>query len=580
MRKSIFKGMLPILGLIMALLTVGEANAQIKAVGMFTSSSTSPILTKTEGTSFANNDLTVKFDKEVSGMGTATVIWRRNGDSIGITSTSASTITFRVTLGSSQYNLPVSMSDAGVYTATVRYYYSSDPSKVWEMSTSEASGSTLKENGVKSITLVVTPLPVTMAPFKPEVTLGVPGSQSKVTFSEGLKTTVTRTNSMPKLTATDTAAKNGRTVARTTSVKWYRNDVELKAGVGGFDESNFSFAANAATLQLNKANSPVSADQVNGDKYYCIMHNDYNGGSDTKSDVFYIITRKNPNGPTYATINNKTVEAGATVYDTVFVGNTVSLLSVGAPNNYTKIQWQKDGQDISGANEESYKPTSWTMADAGTYNFILFDSESEDDTTSQPIKITVIDPKTTKTIEVVKNPQSVNVIEGDTLRLGMQAKGIKISRYQWYANGQKVLFQSNKDSLKLPLTVISDTGSYYCVVYNEVDSAVTSIAKVTITRELIPLFVNLKDSYDGVTNIISSSMNMIVKGEGSENLTEWSVIDGTGKVLAPALRTVGGRSSYSLISHQAGTPFPAGKYTVRVTNADGTLVLEKAVEIK
>lgn len=568
MRKPLFKNKALLLGVAFSLLAAGSATAQ--------SISTQPTsVTIGEGAITGYILGTTKISITASNVSGKVAVyqWYKlvNTDSIpvvkyALTSALGQSLLFNSGeyIGTSVVVRPTTPTDQGKYFCKVRYAPTSyDP---------------LNPVFTDSIVSDVIDVTVTNASKAPAPARFRSGASRFTYYPEGSLTRLV-TTSLIKLQAFDSLSSGDLA----TSVRWFRNGVEIKSTSSGFTASDFLWNSAGPALQLTIANTPPSVDNVNGDEYYCLLKNSKTS-TEIESVHIRLLVSLSTAIPKITKIASSVAPSDLTtvVYDTVFVGSKDYKLSYSA-TDYTSYQWKKEGKVLTGSGELYNPIAGWTLADSGTYTFVLTNGVGTP-VESNPIKLTVIDPAVTKTAFIISDPKDITIAEGDTLKLTVVASvvkmyGVEAGAYKWYVNGKEVP-GTYDGTLALPLTTISDTGSYYCRVRNEMDSAISATAKVTMTREPVPVFTNLKDVYDGVTNLVSPVMKLTLKGELSETLTIWQAVDSKGNIITLKSNSTAQRLGYQLIGDASNAALPAGKYTIRVSNADGTLVMEKAVEIK
>jgi hypothetical protein len=430
-----------------------------------------------------------------------------------------------------------------------------------------------------SNTVTVTVTTATAAPAKPVLRFGTAGGNSPIIPANGDQTVVVGT--APTIQA--------QAAAGASTAIWHKiGGGTFTDGTTGNITTNYGISGGLSNLSFN----PVMA--TDSGWYYCELKN-YVGT--TLSDTFHLTVVSSTAVPTFTNINGATApDSAITFYDTLFYKSTTDFMSIGGGKNAASYTWYygktATGSFTSlaslGGNGSVLKPTSplyWgypNYMDSGYYYCVLSNGGSPAITVkSNLIHMALVNPATTKTLSVIADPKDITIAEADTLKLNFEVNSIKLysSQCKWFVNGQQISGQSGT-SLSLPLTSISDTGTYYCRVYNEVDSLTSAGAKVTMTREPIPMFANLKDVYDGVVNIVSPQMKLILKGELSETLTNWQIIDSKGNIVTAQMDQIASRQTHRLYPNGVNSALPAGKYTVRVSRADGTLVVEKSVEIK
>ncbi|MDI3322680.1 immunoglobulin domain-containing protein [Pinibacter soli] len=580
-------------GALLSLLSVSQAKAQhpvLSAAGQPTITSYSA----TEGASVPFGTIFIKIGSNQANitnkvMDTATNIatpakamyqWYKKG-APGAPDTSI-TGGFATSVNISFSVVPVKPWTAGDYYCKVRFF---DGNLLPSLGPSSnfadffAPGVTYMDSLVSN-SVSVTVTAATAAPSKPVLRYGTAGGNSPLIPANGDQTVVVGTS--PTIQA--------QAATGVSTAIWHKiGGGTITDGATGNITTSYGVSGGVSNLVFN----PVMV--TDSGWYYCELKNSV---GTTLSDTFHLTVVSSTAVPTFTNINGSVApDSAITYYDTLFYKSSIDFMSIGGAKNTASYTWYygktATGTFTSlaslGGNASVLKPASplyWgypNYMDSGYYYCVLSNGGSPAITIkTNLIHIAVIDPAVTKTATIVTDPQNVTIAEADTLKLSVVAKVVKAYNndgYQWYANGNVVPGQ-NSATLSLPLTAISDTGSYYCRVRNEVDSAVSGIAKVTMTREPIPMFANLKDVYDGVTNIVSPQMKLILKGELSETLTNWQIIDSKGNIVTPQMDQIANRQTHRLYANGVSSPLPAGKYTMRVSKADGTLVVEKTVEIK
>lgn len=454
---------------------------------------------------------------------------------------------------------PVQYTDNGNYYCVVRYYDNTSSSY------DPLAANNTFTNTLTSDTVKLTVNQATLAPAKLTFKAPNTGAGGTKLFPDGsISTFVIGTNF--NLTAYDSANAGGYA----TSVRWFRNGVELTPSTSGFQLNDFGWTTGSPSLQLAASNTPSSTNP-NGDEYYCLVKNSI--GNEIESGRIRLIAVSSSTPPSILAINSQawTGDYTTIIKDTMFIGSKMDFLGVSALNT-TSIEWKKGSDATVLSTGSTYAPTTgWASADAGTYYFTLKNGSMT--VQSNPIQIAVVDGKGI----TVANPIGKTVLtEGvDTVTLVSSAAGVKISGYKWFLNGVEIRLGQTGSTLKSIYPVaITDTGNYTYRAYNEVDSATSGPIHVSITRELFPLFVNLNNTYLTTDN----SPRLALKGIGSETLTNWSFVNlaNPGNPLIPYADIYG----VLTLRTSPSSKLDVGRYRVKATNADKTLQIEKVVEIK
>ena len=134
-------------------------------------------------------------------------------------------------------------------------------------------------------------------------------------------------------------------------------------------------------------------------------------------------------------------------------------------------QWQKDGNDISGATSSSYTISNATSADAGTYTCIV--SNSCGSVTTQPAGLTV-----SQQPAISQQPQSGTVCEGQPYTFSVDATGGALT-YQWQKDGNDIP-GATSNTYVIDITSSNDAGDYTVVVTNSCGSVTSDVATLTV----------------------------------------------------------------------------------------------------
>lgn len=158
--------------------------------------------------------------------------------------------------------------------------------------------------------------------------------------------------------------------------------------------------------------------------------------------------------------------------NTVIASNTTLNLSltVSSSDNYD-VEWYKNGTLIS--NSRSFSQANTTTSNSGTYHCVVKSNALTQRCNN--FTVSVLDaPK------VTSSPTNQFITEGTSATLSIQATGTAID-YQWYKNGSAISGATSA-SLTLSNTVTSHSGSYKCVVSNDLGSSVSDSANLSVVE--------------------------------------------------------------------------------------------------
>ncbi|PYI83479.1 MAG: hypothetical protein DME26_14890, partial [Verrucomicrobia bacterium] len=171
--------------------------------------------------------------------------------------------------------------------------------------------------------------------------------------------------------------------------------------------------------------------------------------------------------PTIATQpTSLTVDAGTSA--------TFSVTAAGDPP--LTYQWQKDGNNIANATNQSYTIASTQPGDAGQYKVIVRNASGP--TPSAPATLTVI---TTPVFTLL--PLSQVADPGAVITITAGARGGVPLSLQWYFNGARIT-GAVSNSLTLNSVQTTNSGSYLLVASNSFGSVTSAVARVIVFADL------------------------------------------------------------------------------------------------
>jgi lysophospholipase L1-like esterase len=231
---------------------------------------------------------------------------------------------------------------------------------------------------------------------------------------------------------------------------------------------------------------------------------------------------------------------------------TFSVVATGtAPLNY---QWQRTGENISGATGTSLSLSNVQAGDAGSYSVVVTNTAGS--VTSAVAVLTVWIPPS-----ISAQPQSRTNIAGTTAVFSVLAGGTTPLTYQWQLNGGS-LAGATGPTLALNSVQAGDTGNYSVVVTNGAGSVTSSLATLTVW---VPPGVAAQPQ--SRTNVVGTAGAFSVTATGTTPLNyQWQF---NGANIANATSSL-----LSLTNIQISD---AGNYSVIVTNVAGVATSAVAV---
>lgn len=142
-----------------------------------------------------------------------------------------------------------------------------------------------------------------------------------------------------------------------------------------------------------------------------------------------------------------------------------------------KWQWYKNGEAISGETEDLLQLIGLSSNDEGTY-FVKAEVNGQiENSTSVTITVNEL-----KQLSFVIHPQTMTVIEGDSVQLKTALSfGTEVER-QWYFNGEALLGESSA-ILNLDNIDLSKAGLYYATARYEGNTIYSNVANVSVLTD-------------------------------------------------------------------------------------------------
>lgn len=145
-------------------------------------------------------------------------------------------------------------------------------------------------------------------------------------------------------------------------------------------------------------------------------------------------------------------------------------------NDTAHFQWQKDGNNISGADLPEYKIKSVTEDDIG--NYICVVSNAYGTVYSNNVSIQV-----NTAPEIISQLQNQFISAGSLVTIEAVNTGTKPISYKWYKNGF-LMKNDTASSIYFESFGSSDEGTYYCTIFNSCGSISTNSAEYHIQPQI------------------------------------------------------------------------------------------------
>ena len=177
----------------------------------------------------------------------------------------------------------------------------------------------------------------------------------------------------------------------------------------------------------------------------------------------------------------------------------ISAAGIPAPS----YQWLFNGTNNLAGQTGTTLTLNNVQSDLEGYYSVLV-SNTVGSTLSAPALLTVNNSPV-----ITVQPQSMSVLQGDTIFLSVTALGKEPLTYQWYVGGTIPISQATSSSFRLKNVTQTESGSYSVAVSNEVGFVISqpAVVRVLIKPELIAItrtqgVVNL--TFSTVTNLVYS----------------------------------------------------------------------------
>lgn len=253
-------------------------------------------------------------------------------------------------------------------------------------------------------------------------------------------------------------------------------EVTLTTIAQGTDDLTYQWQRNGTPISAATTNTYFipSAQTADSGTYTLVVTNAY--GSSTASAVLQVTV---PPEIT-AQPSDQTVNLGGTF--------SFSVSATGSPA--PAFQWYHNDNPISGATTSTYTKGNAQLADSGSYYVVV--TNIADQITS--FEVTLIVPP-----QIVAQPQSVTVLQGNNAAFRVTATGTAPLSYQWTFNGNPIS-GATLNSFTVSSARVSDAGSYAVVVSNDAGP----LTSATATLSVVPSATRILNI--GVTNQTATTL--------------------------------------------------------------------------
>gem|GEM_PF-859890 len=237
------------------------------------------------------------------------------------------------------------------------------------------------------------------------------------------------------------------------------------------------------------------------------------------------------------------------VNQSVAAGDDVVMVIQASGRAPFYYRWYKNTTLISGATSSTLVLTNVSSADEATYTVAV--SNGDGTSLSKGAKVSIVDLPV-----ITTQPVGTGVKIGGTATLSVNYSSEVSATVQWYQDDVPIDGATNK-TLTIKNTTVDDAGTYYAEVENAAGITTSSNAEVYI---LYPptIIRDLKST----TVVQGATLQLEISVEGTQPMGFAWLKDGV---------TINGPNT-RILAIQNIQPIQAGKYSVIITNTDGSAV--------
>jgi hypothetical protein len=234
------------------------------------------------------------------------------------------------------------------------------------------------------------------------------------------------------------------------------------------------------------------------------------------------------------TVTSATVIVSQPAGQSVTVGQTATFRVTASGSGTLTYQWKKNGTAISGATLASYTTPPAATTDNGS-QFTVTVTGASGSVTSNAAPLKVLAPVTSSAPAISSQPASTAVTVGQTATFTVTATGSGTLTYQWSKNGAAIS-GATSTAYTTPATTSADSGAQFTVTVTNSVSSVTSSAAILTVNASPTLILNASQTslnFSSVNIGSSSKLPVNFKNAGTGNVTISNVtISGAGYTAA------------------------------------------------
>jgi beta-galactosidase len=252
-------------------------------------------------------------------------------------------------------------------------------------------------------------------------------------------------------------------------------------------------------------------------------------------------------------------------------GYAATFSVVASGSGTLSYQWSDASGPIAGATSATYTTPATTAANNGD-TFTVTVSSSSGTVTSTPVTLSVDAPAN---VVITTQPVSQAVVDGQSATLTVAATGSPTITYQWYQVGSGAIAGANQASYTTPVFSAAGSTSFYVVVANDLGSAQSSTAVVTVDAAT-PVSIVTQPASSIVPVNEPVQLTAIVAGSAPYAYQwQFTPTGGSATILSSATQ-LSNTLTYTIPAMSAAK---VGAYTVAVNNAAGAPVTSNAAQL-
>lgn len=242
---------------------------------------------------------------------------------------------------------------------------------------------------------------------------------------------------------------------------------------------------------------------------------------------------------------------------TANVGEPLVLIATASGVPAPAYQWRKDGVPLTGETAQLLQIAHATAADAATYSVVATNTAGS--ATSADLVLAVTN--TPAAPVVLTPPRNVTTVAGGDATFTVEFSGNPLPTVQWKRNGS-VIAGATDATLTLTNVQSAQAGSYTVTLTNASGSVTSSAATLTLASGTAAVLVSPANQTVATGNSIYLSVTAV------------SPTPATYQWLRNGTAIAGATEAHFALTHAQAAD--AGSYSVRITNAGGTVTTAAA----